>query len=286
MSLAQPPTFRPLSTSFNPFGPDAIMGEDEGNLLRPRSAGNTGNHLNHTNAVPDVFISQAPNGIVAPQGRVPLNFSTLAPPNISRPTSRDSRPDFARGFGLDIPEEEEPEEEHQEKNIENDDDEYEHDKENRRLEGNVDDDARSMHSTEDAAIADQEQDEVGSLDPITATNSRAHSRHVSKLSAALSLRSVGGVTGDALIASSNELSTPEQDDPVDQVAAQADMEDTDVDVELDAVDDWTGSDDEVCIVFHLSYHVLFSFFGEIRLSYLALALHFGLRGLNAPLLAL
>jgi hypothetical protein len=72
-----------IPPTFNPFSSSATFGDSPGPV--------------------------APENIHAPQGRVPVTASSLAlPPSSSRP---DSRPDFARGFGLDVPEEEEEPEE-------------------------------------------------------------------------------------------------------------------------------------------------------------------------------
>jgi hypothetical protein len=65
--------------AFNPFGPNATLGDS-----------------------PGLKVALLDN-IHAPQGRVPVTASSLAlPPSLSRP---DSRPNFARGFRSDVPEE-------------------------------------------------------------------------------------------------------------------------------------------------------------------------------------
>ncbi|KAG1881013.1 uncharacterized protein F5891DRAFT_1204284 [Suillus fuscotomentosus] len=95
LSLARPPLHKKFyipSASFNLFGPNAILGSDR----------------IETNLFTEPFPVPI-EGIHAPQGRVPVSVPSLIPPGISRESSR---PDFIRGFGLDIPEEEElPEEE-------------------------------------------------------------------------------------------------------------------------------------------------------------------------------
>jgi hypothetical protein len=139
ISLAQPPTHQsPFFTpppAFNPFGPNAILGDSPGHMAAPLE------------------------NIHAPQGRVPVSASSLALPS-SRP---ESRPDFALGFGLEVPEEEEPEEFVTE----------------------------SPEVPEDVLEAcdagGYEQDEEDGT--TTVAQSRLHSRHVSN---ALSLGSVGG----------------------------------------------------------------------------------------------
>ncbi|KAI0055919.1 hypothetical protein BV25DRAFT_1832763 [Artomyces pyxidatus] len=185
LSLAAPPfqpsrsLFNPLA-SFNPFGPGATLGSDA---------------IEHSDAVSD---PGAPTD------------QSLAPPQM--PARADSRPNFVVGFGLDIPEEEEPEEEGlaeashvahvaADETVDMDLD-VEEDRFERGERGNGDD------------------EDMGSV--TTAAQSRLHSRHVSRLSAALSLLSVGGqVPGH-----------------------EADAEDIDGDADgEDAVGEWTGSED-------------------------------------------
>jgi hypothetical protein len=136
------------------------------------------------------------------------------------PARADSRPDFVRGFGLDITEEEEEEEEEQ----------YAAQHDESILEGHEDEQAVADASHIALAGADDQIDmeldvdeadaEVGSI--TTAAQSRVHSRHVSRLSAALSLRSVNGNMG---------LSE-----------AEAERE-RGGDTEDDAIGEWTGSED-------------------------------------------
>ncbi|KAJ7226129.1 hypothetical protein GGX14DRAFT_548714 [Mycena pura] len=201
MSLALPPTFQPhtfqapplsafgIPTS-NPFGPDASLPSDQ-------------------RTSPDGEEAQSSTEVIhAPQGRVPMSMSSLtAPQTLSRPESRDSRPDFTRGFGLDITEEE---------------DEFEEE------EGN---DARDNFLMDDEANADGEESEEEGDGARTAR----HSRHVSRLSAALSLRSVGGVVGNKLNGHAHER--------IDVVPVAPG--DTSQDMEVDEeVADWTGSEDQ------------------------------------------
>ena len=175
LSLAQPLSLPPSgfynpTAAFNPFGPNAILGSDQ--IIR---------------GSPDAAAARLEN-IHAPQGRVPVTISSLAAPNsASRP---DSRPDFTRGFGLDIPEEDEPEE----------------------------DTGRVQASDHDAMDAE------GRDGVTTVAQSRLHSRHVSSLSSALSLRSVGGSTSN---------------DRTDLRRSNPDLED----LGQDGADEWTGSED-------------------------------------------
>lgn len=196
MSLAQPPSFQsPVynpAASFNPFGPSATLGSDQIQRGSP---------------------SPAKLDIQAPQGRAPANFATLAPPpSLSRP---ESRPDFMRGFGVEIPEEEEPEEEP-------------------RAPIEIHEDAME---TEVEDVGDGEEDQDGMS---TVAQSRIHSRHVSKLSAALSLRSVGGIVDDG---SSSFVEAQRGPIPARSPDGSPVVEDVDDDVDQDAVGEWTGSED-------------------------------------------
>ena len=202
LSLAQPPMHHsPFFTpppAFNPFGPNATLGDSPGPTDKPLE------------------------NIHAPQGRVPVTASSLAlPPSLSRPNSR---PDFARGFGLNVPEEEEPDE-------------------------LVVDAPETSHEIGDAFGADiggyEQDEEVQDQDGVTTVaQSRFHSRQVSN---ALSLGSVGGGAG---FTSMNGLDT---------VPARIDVGNPDIDdLDQDAIGEWTGSedihlsdmsDDEVCECF-------------------------------------
>ncbi|KAG2069850.1 hypothetical protein BDR04DRAFT_1231999 [Suillus decipiens] len=186
LSLAHPPlheNFYTPSAAFNPFGPNAVLGSDS----------------IETNFPAEPFPAPI-EGIHAPQGRVPVSVPSLIPPGISRGSSR---PDFIRGFGLDIPEEEEP----------------------------VDEEVPA--DTDDNAVIDMEGPDGQDLgkDATTVALSRLHSRHVSRLSAALSLRSVGGITEGAM--SEAKLV------PIRSPAGNPGIDDLD----KEAVGEWTGSED-------------------------------------------
>lgn len=196
MSLAQPPSFYNPTAAFNPFGPAATLGSDQ--IFTRSSPG-----------IPTVTATSENAPLHAPQGIVPTNVNSLAPP---MPRSRpESRPDFARGFGLDVTEEEEepPEE-------------------------------PAAHDEAEDEITELAADmtEIADEDPLgegasTAAQSRIHSRHVSKLSAALSLRSVGRITEEA------GLSNP-------SLPAMASLREPEGEPEVfdtDAVEEWTGSED-------------------------------------------
>ncbi|KAL1688021.1 hypothetical protein GGG16DRAFT_60865 [Schizophyllum commune] len=206
MSLAQPPTHT-QNNGFNPFGPNAILGSD---------------HISNPSDSP-AMSSDAPIGIIAPQGRVPLQAPRLAlPPTTSRPSSK---PDFTRGFGLDIPEETEEEEEaEREFAKEANGDAHQDGEANVALGG-----ADYSGATTEVDVKeerDNEEDDVIRDAPTIVAQSRHHSRHVSRLSAALSLRSVGGVAADGLQDRNGHNPDGSQDMDVD-----------------DAIAEWTGSED-------------------------------------------
>jgi hypothetical protein len=138
------------------------------------------------------------------------------------PARADSRPDFVRGFGLDITEEAEEEEDEQD-------------------DGNLPEGHEEEQAVADAshiALADADDSidmeldvddmdaEVGSI--ITAVQSRVHSRHISRLSAALSLQSVNEHLGDAESEGEQERQGEGE--------GEGDPED-------DAIGEWTGSED-------------------------------------------
>jgi hypothetical protein len=207
LSLAHPPAFHePFYTptaAFNPFGPSAVLGSDS-----------------IEDDIPTESIRAPIEGIHAPQGRVPVSVPSLVPLGISRGSSR---PDFTRGFGLDIPEEEEPQEE----------------------EVLIDMDHNAVLEVEGLTRTNS-QDTAGDMTTAVAL-SRLHSRHVSRLSAALSLQSVGGITEGAM-----------SDINIIPIRSSIDNPDID-DLDEEAVGEWTGSedmypgreqsDDEVCSKF-------------------------------------
>ncbi|KAG0703038.1 hypothetical protein DFH29DRAFT_998824 [Suillus ampliporus] len=187
LSLAHPPplheNFYIPTAAFNPFGPSAVLGSDS-----------------IETDIPIQLIHAPIEGIHAPQGRVPVSVPSLIPPGISRGSSR---PDFTRGFGLDIPEEEEPQED--------------------EVPIDMDDNAAIEIEGLDGSDAGR--------DPTTVALSRLHSRHVSRLSAALSLRSVGGIPEGAM----SDVHMV----PIRSPAGNPGIDDLD----KEAVGEWTGSED-------------------------------------------
>ena len=219
MSLAQPssrqsPMYNP-SGAFNPFGPQATLGSDQ--VFARASPGPPS---------AAAVATAAPDFIHAPQGRVPTSVASLAPPQVaSRP---ESRPDFLRGFGVDIPEEEEPEEEEP------------------PVQEEVAQDDVSEAAAADTTVASAEGTEMDGMS--TVAQSRIHSRHVSKLSAALSLRSVGGGLGDESMELEEEpplpVRSPAGELQVEDLDGDQEGEiDHDVDPDQEAVGEWTGSED-------------------------------------------
>lgn len=185
MSLAQAPTFYNPSSAFNPFGPAATLGSDQ--IFNRSSPG-----------IPAVIATSESAPLHAPQGRVPTNVNSLAPPApLSRP---ESRPDFSRGFGLDVTEEEEepPEEE-------------------------------EIANEEGDATVTPDEDPLGD-GTTTAAQSRIHSRHVSKLSAALSLPSVG--MDEQVLGNASAMVPSREPEGEPEV------------LDTDAVEEWTGSEKE------------------------------------------
>ncbi|PIL29954.1 hypothetical protein GSI_07865 [Ganoderma sinense ZZ0214-1] len=214
MSLAQPPSHQsPLynpSGAFNPFGPSATLGSDQ--------------VLDRTSPAPP----SAPSDFIhAPQGRVPTSVASLAPPAVaSRP---ESRPDFFRGFGVDIPEEEEPEEEEEQPPA---------------PEAVPDDDVSEAEATvADTTVVSAEETEQDGTS--TVAQSRIHSRHVSRLSAALSLLSVGGGLEDESMELPEEPPLPVRspEGELEEEDLDRDDEDFDADPDQEAVGEWTGSED-------------------------------------------
>ena len=172
------------------------------------------------------FGTLAPDGHRSPDARSDPGLPTdqsLAPP--AMPARADSRPDFTRGFGLDVPDEAEEEEEEEETEPDE------------QAVAEVHEEAEPMLAevshiavtgADDTIDMDMELEEEDAevCNITTAAQSRVHSRHVSRLSAALSLRSVGGHV---------DYTEPEAD--------QDGQAETEIDVEDDAIGEWTGSED-------------------------------------------
>ncbi|KAG6845279.1 hypothetical protein H0H87_011430 [Tephrocybe sp. NHM501043] len=198
MSLAHPPS-QPFFDSFDPFGSNMEF---------------------EVEPIPHSGPGALQDGLHAPQGRVPLSLSSLAPPAASsRPPS--SRPDFIRGFGLDIPEEEEEEAENGNKEVNGD--------EVNEEEGQVLEYA--LQQAPDYS-PDTERNMDGNA---TASQSRFHSRHASKLSAALSTRSAGALDEEEFIGEENLVMADENFGEGEELDNAG--------LEEDVVNEWTGSED-------------------------------------------
>ncbi|KAF9560205.1 hypothetical protein CPC08DRAFT_665707 [Agrocybe pediades] len=219
MSLAQPASYQsslfssapsPFNPSpFNPFGHSVLAPESVA-----ESTASDG--------------SSGPNdGIIAPQGRVPLSMSNFAPPPLSA-VGGQSHIDFIRGFGLDAPLESEEEEE-EARNNDNEEADDEDEADNARDE-----------TEEKGSVADYDDGET------TGPQSRLHSRHVSRLSAALSLRSVGGNFGAQFrndVEVEQRLESEDGNDGSDE-AEKENEPPRDMPAVVDpAVEEWTGSED-------------------------------------------
>ncbi|KAI0285532.1 hypothetical protein BC826DRAFT_119175 [Russula brevipes] len=176
---------------------------------------------------PMAFNPFGPDTLRSPDTRsdpgAPTDRSVAPPTMLAR---ADSRPDFVRGFGLDVPEETEEELEQEEEQAERDDQSVsdEHEEEHTLAEASHDALPGSDDTVDMELDVDEADAEVGSI--TTAAHSRVHSRHVSRLSAALSVRSVGG-----------HVSDPEL------VAGASTHAEKEGDVEDDAIGEWTGSED-------------------------------------------
>ncbi|KAH9053318.1 hypothetical protein EDB87DRAFT_1652018 [Lactarius vividus] len=166
--------------------------------------------------------SLAPDAIRSPDARSDPGLPTdqsLAPP--AMPARADSRPDFIRGFGLDVPEEAEEELEE----TEPDEQVVTEIHEEEPMVAEVSHIAvTGADDTIDMELEEEADAEVGDI--TTAAQSRIHSRHVSRLSAALSLRSVGG-----------HMEYPEPEIELDG------QDEREMDPEDDAIGEWTGSED-------------------------------------------
>ncbi|KAI9451537.1 hypothetical protein F5148DRAFT_1290056 [Russula earlei] len=147
---------------------------------------------------------------------------SLAP--LAMPVRADSRPDFFRGFGLDVPEETEEELEkvaQEEKDGQGVPEGLEEEEEQSLVEASIVALASSDDTMDMELDVDEADAEVGSI--TTAAHSRIHSRHVSRLSAALSLLTIGGHVSD-------------ETDRISQSGRDGELED-------DAIGEWTGSED-------------------------------------------
>ncbi|PVF94544.1 hypothetical protein CPB86DRAFT_808513 [Serendipita vermifera] len=209
MSLANPtyvpPTYNP-SGAFNPFGPAAVLGSDQ--IISPSLSTGSGRGRMLPEEQPAEASSQQ---LHAPRG-IPGHLSSAL-----------GRQDFIRGFGLDITEETEEELELEE------------------AENASQAAVSEFGASEVAAVLQEELDAIPELDETPSKpGSRRHSRHASRVSAALSLRSLGrGGKSDSGIAEEEE--TP---DGIVEAARAWESEGGLRDGDDDATNEWSASDDE------------------------------------------
>ena len=201
MSLAQPPSYQ--SSQFSPS---------------PSPYNNSGSTAPVSESGVDNE-SSPPDAIHAPQGRVSMTAPPFAPP-LSAVGGNKTHIDFIRGFGLETPLESEEEDEPK--------DELE----------KVDD---QNNDVQEMDLEERYTDEVVEVedDSTTAPHSRLHSRHVSRISAALSFRSVGGNITTQFQNPSEETEERNVFQEHEEVPQHA-REQTALD---DEVDEWTGSED-------------------------------------------
>lgn len=208
MSLAQAPAFQvahPFDSVFETLAPPIIP--------ESRADGSP------------LLVAKAPSplGIYAPQGRAPVQLM------VQQPASRsESRPDFIRGFGLDIPEEEEPEEESLVVKEEEDTQDRKPD-----VPEAVDDEIERTAGDENKKVVDN--------NPLSVDESKqgTHTRHASRISVALSVGSTSKRVENHEEPTNIELEVLE-DEPT-----MFDEERVEVEQEVDdAVNEWTGSEDQ------------------------------------------
>lgn len=208
-----PPQLYNPSSAFNPFGPTATLGSDSV----------IGQGVPDTSSFPNGIEHDPPPHLHAPQGVVPLSLNMQSDTRtVSSSSSRvaSTVPDFIRGFGLDIPEEDEEE-----------------------LEAFGNTDTIGMLPLDEGS-----GDEMNGAED-DATTAGAHSRHVSRVSIALSLKSMGGRSGRMDVEDiTEETSPPELDNPVEwSITDSKNLQDTtgqrDTQVDADPAEEWTGSED-------------------------------------------
>ncbi|KAI5120547.1 hypothetical protein M0805_000275 [Coniferiporia weirii] len=169
-------------------------------------------HVNEDDEEVDAAKVPSPIGIFAPQGRVPAQLSV---PSV--PSRAESRPDFTRGFGLDIPEEEEGEGESPQADLP------------------VEALASELQTERDEARLSSEavQPSLVQKVDVSVPNPGVHTRHASRVSVALSIGSAGKLLDETMVARSRKGS----------MEIQYGVEDkTEIEV-VDPLNEWTGSED-------------------------------------------
>lgn len=192
------------TSSPNPFGPNATLGSD---LLPPSSHSHSPGHglarrsplstiaqVADADELEEEDVGHEMMRVHAPQGRVPLSVSKVQ-------RGGEAQPDFARGFGLDIAEESEVEDEG-----ESIAQSYTRDGESASIAesdvdgGWVDTQRRPAYNVSESEDGDEDKENNSfSFSTEKETNiGLGHNRHESRLSAALSMRSFTGLVEDGL----------------------------------------------------------------------------------------
>lgn len=193
MSLAQPPSYQSSL-----FSPSPSLYNPLGGATVPVSESSMDSE------------ASPPDPIHAPQGRVPMAAPSFAPP-LSAVGGNKTHIDFIRGFGLETPMESEEETEPE------------------KVEPEVEVQNNILQETDlEENYVDEAED-----DSTTAPHSRLHSRHASRISATLSLRSVGGNF-------TQFRDAPEEEAETVQEPGEASRQHVVLD---DEVEEWTGSED-------------------------------------------
>lgn len=163
-----------------------------------------------------------------------------------------SQVDFMRGFGLDVPLESEEEDEERREAHDVLDTDHSEDEEQKEEDGNR---TQDMELDDDTLL---ERGPALEIDDATTTGpqSRLHSRHVSRVSAALSLSSVGGNFQAQFESAEKELGTKDAfengEAQVDQIVEVGEgqnrdepqeEEEEEVQRPIDPTEEWTGSED-------------------------------------------
>lgn len=155
----------------------------------------------------------SPIAIFAPQGRVPVQFTV---PQV--PSRTESRPDFARGFGLDIPEEEEEEEEKA---------------------GPANADITAVE-TQDTEINETSSEAVLSNNVESpdlhedVPKSSVHGRHASRVSVALSVTSLSKNLDETMVNPSRDVDTEMMGRDIDNQVMESEVN--------EVLNEWTGSE--------------------------------------------
>jgi hypothetical protein len=161
-------------------------------------------------------------GLYAPQARAPMHLSVP-----QTPSRAESRPDFVRGFGLDIPEEDEPEEEPRPAPVP-DTTAYDLPAQ----------DGQQLVGEDEAAIGLGETQEEPAAVEVEENKPAVHTRHASRISVALS---VGSTRQMETIMQNDEGANAQAYE--DEVEASESQQADGAEAEVAGVEEWTGSED-------------------------------------------